>query len=166
LTDEVLATPQVQSLMKEAHAANSTASDKDIANRVAEWLESGSSIPTPATAAPGSVLIKVVPKGDGVTTYSPYWMSPEQARAIGTMTPEQAGHALGLPAEQAAKMLNSGLDYYAITPKPGVMPKVFVSDVAPTKQGSVSTAPTAQQVIVPNRSLWTAPKPVNPFTLR
>ena len=74
--------------------------------------------------------------------------------------------ALGLPAEQAWKILNGGVDFYAITPKVGVMPKVFVSDIAGTGQGAVANAASGKQVIVPNRSLWTEPKPINPLTLR
>jgi filamentous hemagglutinin len=58
------------------------------------------------------------------------------------------------------------MDFYAITPKVGVMPNVFVSNVASTAQGAATMPGGAQQVIVPNRSLWTAPTPVNPFTLR
>lgn len=93
-------------------------------------------------------------------------MSPEQARSIATMTPEQAGQALGLPASQVAKILNGGMDFYAITPKVGVQPKVFVSDIAPTTQGNLNTAPNAKQVIVPNRGQWTTPAPINPFSIK
>lgn len=126
-------------------------------------IESGTSLPVTATAAPGSLLVKVVPKGDGVTPYSPYWMTPEQARAIFVMTPDQAANALGLPAAQAAKMLEGGLDFFAITPKQGVMPKVFVSDIAPTAQGATTITPSGQQVLVPNRSLWSEPKKIDPL---
>jgi filamentous hemagglutinin len=93
-------------------------------------------------------------------------MSPQQAQAIAAMTPEQAGQVLGLPAAQAANILRNGMDFYAITPKAGVTPNVFVSNVASTTQGAVTMPGGAQQVIVPNRSLWTTPAPVNPFTLR
>lgn len=93
-------------------------------------------------------------------------MSVEQARAVATMTPEQASKALGLPAEQAWKILKDGVDFYAITPKVGGTPKVFVSEVASTQQGKVTTVTNAQQVLVPNRSLWTEPKPIDPLTVR
>ncbi|MES2415264.1 MAG: hypothetical protein V4614_15790 [Pseudomonadota bacterium] len=97
---------------------------------------------------------------------TPYWMSTQQARAVVMMTPEQAGKALGLPAEQAWKILNGGVDYYAITPKTGMLPKVFVSDIAVTNQGAVTNAASGQQIIVPNRNMWTEPKPIDPLTLR
>ncbi len=165
-TPEVMASPQVQAMMTEIKSANPSISIIDLERRAAEWIESGANLPATATAAPGSMLIKIVPKGEGVTPHSPYWFTPAQARAIGTMTPEQAGQVLGLPASQAAKILNGGADFFAITPKVGATPKVFVSDIAPTSQGSYFTAPTAQQVIVPNRSLWNPPELVNPLTLR
>jgi filamentous hemagglutinin len=82
------------------------------------------------------------------------------------MSPEQASHALGLPAKQAWQLLHGGADFYAISPKPGSTPTVFVSNIAETTQGSVHAVPTGQQVIVPNRNLWTTPQLVNPSTLR
>lgn len=133
---------------------------------MASYIESGTAIPQMGIATPGSTLIKVVPKGDTVSPNTGYWMSPQQAQAIATMTPEQAAQRLGLPAAQAANVIKNGMDFYAITPKAGVIPKVFVSDVASTAQGTVAMPGGAQQVIVPNRSQWTSPTPVNPFTLR
>lgn len=165
-TPEVMQTSQVRALVDEIRAENPRMDEAKFDGIVREIIASGSSLPAPAVAAQGSVLIKVVPKGDAVTPYTPFWLSPEQARAIATMTPEQAGQALGLPAAQAAKMFNSGMDFYAITPKSGATPKTFVSGIAPTTQGAVSTAPSAQQIIVPNRSQWSDPKLIDPFTLR
>ena len=78
----------------------------------------------------------------------------------------RAPQALGLPAAQAARMLQNGVEYYAITPKAGAKPMVFVSDVAQTSQGVVRTVPNTTQVIVPNRAQWSDPKPVDPATLR
>lgn len=143
-TPDVMASPQVQAMMAEIRAANPSMSTNEIVKYTKEFVESGTAIPTTGTAAPGSVLVKRVPKGEGVTPYSPYWMTPEQARAIGAMTPEQAGQVLGLPASQAAKIFSGGADFFAITPKVGATPKVFVSNIAPTTQGSYVTAPNAQ----------------------
>jgi filamentous hemagglutinin len=165
-TAEVMNNPSVQALAQEIRAASPGISNNDLDLRLGQYLSSGSGIPSQATAGPGSVLVKIIPKGGEVSSYSPFWMSPEQVRSVANMTPEQASKALGLPSDVAWKMLNGGVDYYAITPKPGTTPKVFVSDIASTAQGGVTTAPTAQQVLVPNRSLWTDPKPINPFTLR
>jgi filamentous hemagglutinin len=165
-TADVLSISSVQALAQEMRAASPGISDLEFRDRLAQYLSSGSSIPSQATAGPGSVLLKIVPKGEEVSSYSPFWMSPQQVRSIGNMTPEQASKALGLPSDMAWKILNGGVDYYAITPKTGKTPKVFVSDIASTSQGTTSTVPAAQQVLVPNRSQWTDPKRVNPFTLR
>lgn len=165
-TPDVMANPHVQAMMAEARLASPTATSTDIQRRVTEWLESGRTMPTPATAQPSSILIKIVPKGDQVSPYSPYWFTPEQARAIARMTPEQVGQVLGLPASQAARIINGGADYYAITPRAGATPRVFVSDIAPTTQGAYVTAPNAEQVIVPNRTLWNVPMQIDPITLR
>jgi filamentous hemagglutinin len=58
------------------------------------------------------------------------------------------------------------MDVYAITPKAGATPNVFVSNVAGTTQEAVAMPGGAQQVIVPNRRLWTTPTPVNLLSLR
>jgi filamentous hemagglutinin len=88
-------------------------------------------------------------------------MTQQQARAVSSMTPEQVGEVLGLPAAQAANIMRKGVDYYAITPKDGTSPKVFVSTVAGTTQGTSAMPGGAQQVIVPNRGEWTMPKKIN-----
>lgn len=93
-------------------------------------------------------------------------MSPEQTRVIAAMSPAEAGAALGLPASQAARIFGNGMDFYAIAARPGTSLRVFVSDVAPTTQGAITTAPTAQQIIVPNRSAWSPPVQVDPRSLR
>ncbi|HNC79423.1 MAG TPA: hemagglutinin repeat-containing protein, partial [Rhodocyclaceae bacterium] len=165
-TPEVMNSPQIQSMIQELRAGSPALNIDEARNIVAQWVQSGSTLPTATTAAPGNMLIKAVPKGEIVTPYTPYWMSPEQSRAIAIMTPEQAGKALGLPAEQAWKIISNGLDFYFITPKTGTTPKVFSSDIASTGQGKVSNASNAQQILVPNRSYWTEPKPINPLTLR
>ncbi|BDC44375.1 hypothetical protein PTKU15_76720 [Paraburkholderia terrae] len=85
----------------------------------------------------------VVPRGDSIHPNNGYWMSPHQAQAVAITTQEQAGQALGLPAAQAANILNNGVDFYSITPKSGSVPNVFGSDIAGTSQGNVVTSPFA-----------------------
>ena len=161
-----MATPQVQALIKEIQAGNPNMS-LDRAKTYAEsYIQSSTSLPNPAIATQGSVLVKATPLGQSPSDFTGYWMSPEQARAIATMTPEQASQVLGLPASQAANIQKYGLDFYAITPKPGITANVFVSNVAETSQGTTNMTGGAQQVIVPNRSQWTNPVSINPFTLR
>jgi filamentous hemagglutinin len=165
-TPDVMQTPVAQALKTEIQVANPTQPLSAVERFAKEYIESGSGLPQMDTAAPGTILIKIVPKGDSVSPYSGYWMSPQQAQAIATMTPEQVGQVLGLPSAQAANILKNGMDAYAIMPKAGATPKVFVSNVAGTTQGAVTMPGGAQQVIVPNRGLWTTPTPVNLFTLR
>lgn len=165
-TTEVMQSASAQALVKELSAANPALTQAEIQGVAAGMISSGASTPVIATATQGNMLIKVVPKGDGVNPVSAYWMSVDQARAIATMSPEQAAQALGLPAAQAARMLKNGLDFYAISVKQGATATVFVSPIAATTQGSVTTLPIAQQVIVPNRALWSEAKAINPWTLR
>ena len=166
ITPLTMSTPVAQTLVAEIKVASPALTDARASEIAAGIIGSGTSLPTVSTAAPGSILVKVVPKGDSVNPYSPYWMSPEQARAIAAMAPAEAGVALGLPASQAAQIFANGMDFYAISARPGLSARVFVSDVAPTIQGTHTTAPTARQVIVPNRSAWSPPVQVNPQSLK
>lgn len=122
-------------------------------------------MPIAQTAAPGSTLIKVVPKGDSVGPFSAYWMTPSQAEEIAAMSPVNVGAALGLPASQAAKIFGNGMDFYAIAARPGSGSQVYVSDIASTTQGAITTSPSAQQVIVANRSAWTPAVQIDPKIL-
>ncbi|MCF7694903.1 hypothetical protein KPG66_01820, partial [Mycetohabitans sp. B2] len=163
---EMMHLPQIQALIREIQIGNPGMPKADIERIAQGYMRSGANLPKMGTASPGTMLVKVVPKGGSISPYSGFWMSPEQARAIATMKPEQAGRVLGLPTAQAANMMGKGVDYYAITPKAGVAPNVFVSEVAGTSQGAAMMPGGAQQVIVPNRGQWTEPAKINPFTLR
>jgi filamentous hemagglutinin len=164
-TPQLMQTQQAQALIREIQAGNPSMSAERAESIAESFIESGTSLPQVGVAAPGTTLVKVVPKGDTVSSTSGYWMTPQQAQEIATMTPEQAGQLLGLPAQQAANILRDGMDFYAITPKTGSMPNVFVSNVAEAAQGSVAMPGGAQQVIVPNRTQWTDPVKINPFRL-
>jgi filamentous hemagglutinin len=174
VTDEVMATPQAQALVREIQASNPTMPLDDAVRYAEGYIASGTELPIAATALPGSQLIKVVPNsilpsgagtGSEISPTSGYWMTLDQAKALQSMSPEQMGQVLGLPAGQAARMANDGFEFYMITPKPGQLPSVFVSDVAPTSQGTATMPGGAQQVIVPNRSQWTNPVQVDPTKL-
>jgi filamentous hemagglutinin len=162
----VMQTPVAQALKSEIQVANPSLPQSAVERFAKEYIESGASLPQVGIAAQGTILVKVVPKGESVSPYTGYWMSPQQARAISTMTPEQVGQVLGLPSAQAANILKNGMDVYAIMPKAGATPNVYVSNVAGTTQGAVTMPGGAQQVLVPNRSMWTTPTQVNLSTLR
>nr|WP_258194467.1 hemagglutinin repeat-containing protein [Paraburkholderia sp. BL18I3N2] len=164
-TPQVMATPQAQELISQIMQANPNMSSQQAMIYASGYIESGTSLPQMTAVSTNTTLVKVVPAGSVVGPTSGYWMSEGQAQAISKMTPQQAAKALGLPATQAAQMLQNGLDYYAIAPKTGATPTVFVSDIASTTQGNMTTQPTAQQTIVPNRNLWTAPTKISPASL-
>ncbi len=165
VTPEVMQMPQAQALMKEVRGSFPNLTDQQIKGIVANYIESGSNLPQMEIAGQGSVLIKVVPKGTDISPTSGYWMTVQQARAIAALEPAQIGNILGLPAGQAANAMRDGVEFYAITPKSGVSPKIFFSEVANTNQGRVAMNGGAQQVIVPNRENWTNPTRVDPFNL-
>jgi filamentous hemagglutinin len=173
-SDEVMATPQAQALISEIQAGSPGLTYNQALNYAAGYIESGTGLPTAAVALPDSQLIKVVPNsiltsgaGNGaeVSSTSGYWMTVNQAKALQNMSPEQMGQVLGLPAGQAARIANDGFEFYMISPKPGLQPSIFVSEVAPSSQGTITMPGGAEQVIVPNRSQWTNPVQIDPSKL-
>jgi filamentous hemagglutinin len=64
---------------------------------------------------------------------------------------------LGLPAEQGVRGSQLGFDVYSMKPLPGATPTFFSSEVAPVQQGGYSAGGGAEQILVPNRTLWTDP---------
>jgi len=165
-TSDVMATPQAQALIAQIQASNPAISYNQTVAYVAGYIESGSALPAIGTAAPGAALLKAVPSGQGVSSTSGYWMSPQQAVAIASMDTNQASQYLGLPASQYAMAQQNGFDFYLITTTSDSPLDVFVSKVAPTSQGSIITNGGAEQIIVGNRKLWSSPVQVNPFTLK
>ena len=118
----------------------------------------------PATAGQGVELIKVVPKttmgGDAVSAYSPFFVTRQEFENLSRLSTDQIAQRLGIPVEQGVRGAQLGFDVYAITPKVGVTPKVFVSEVAPIQQGSYSATGGAQQVLVVNRGAWSDPEKI------
>lgn len=127
-------------------------------------LQTGNALPVVRTVSGNEELIKVVPKNsvgnDGVRPNSPFFMTRAEYNTLNKLSPTEIGQRLGLPAEQSVRGAQLGFEAYAITPKPGTAPKVFTSTVAPVEQGAYKAVGGAQQTIVPNRSLWTEPKPI------
>ncbi|MDQ5880396.1 MAG: filamentous hemagglutinin, partial [Pseudomonadota bacterium] len=159
VSPEVMQTPQAKALIAEYQAAGvSSQLSEDLAKGV---LQTGQSLPTVRTAAANEELIKVVPKSamadDGVSKVSPYFMTRAEYDVLSKLSPAEIGQHLGLPAEQSIRGAQLGFEVYSITPKPGAVPKVFTSTVAPVEQGAYTAVGGAQQTIVPNRSLWTDP---------
>ncbi|HEU4458231.1 MAG TPA: hypothetical protein VFR90_03845, partial [Methylibium sp.] len=165
-TPEVMATPQAQALMREIAAGSPGLSPQRVIDYARDYIQSGTSLPVQSFATADTIAIKVVPRGEGVTDFSGFWMTPQQARVIATMSPTQAAQVLGLPAPQAARMQLQGMDFVAISPRTGVTPTVFTSEIARITQGGIAMPGGAQQLLVPNRSQWTPATPIDPATLR
>ncbi|WP_291915360.1 hemagglutinin repeat-containing protein, partial [Limnohabitans sp.] len=162
VTPEVMQTPQARALISEYQAAGVPAElafDYSIG-----VLKTGNALPVARTVSANEELIKVVPRNsagnDGVGASSPYFMTRSEYDEMSKLNPVEIGQRLGLPAQQSVRGAQLGFEAYSITPKPGTTPKVFTSTVAPVEQGTYTAAGGAQQTIVPNRSLWTEPKPL------
>jgi hypothetical protein len=162
VTPDVMQTPQARALISEYQAAGVTADDA--LKYATDVLKTGNALPVARTVSANEELIKVVPRNsagnDGVGASSPYFMTRSEYDALSKLSPGEIGQRLGLPAEQSARGAQLGFEAYSIKPKPGTTPKVFASTVAPVEQGTHTAAGGAQQTIVPNRSLWTEPKPL------
>nr|WP_231741803.1 hemagglutinin repeat-containing protein [Paucibacter sp. KCTC 42545] len=162
VTPEVMQTPQAKALIAEYQAAGVTA-DRAL-DYATDVLKTGNALPVVRTVSVNEELIKVVPKNvvgsDGVGAFSPYFMTRSEYDALSKLSPAEISQRLGLPAEQSVRGAQLGFEAYAIAPKPGTAPKVFTSTVAPVEQNAYKAVGGAQQTIVPNRSLWTEPKPI------
>jgi hypothetical protein len=123
--------------------------------------QTGKALPTVLHAGPDIELIRIVPKGilggDTVGNYSPFFITRQQYEILSKLPAEQIASRLGLPVAQSVRGAQLGFDVYAMSPMPGTLPIVFISEVAPVQQGAYSAAGGAQQVLVPNRNLWTNP---------
>ena len=158
-TQDVMQATQSRALVNELIAAgNSSAMAEDYAKRM---LSSGTELPYRVVVAPGFELVKVVPKnsagGDTVGSFSPFFMTRQQYDQLANLPAQKVADLLGLPAEQGVRGTQIGFDAYAMRPLPDAKPIVFVSRAAPVQQGGYTANGGAQQVLVPNRSLWTDP---------
>jgi hypothetical protein len=148
--DNYLETADGKQLLRELSAADPSADAAKIYARALDQLSSGSSAPVVQKIS--SSLVKIVPHGETVSPYSPFFTTPESLRAA-----SESGKSLcdyfGLPMKSEA----ATYDIYQITPTGSTT--VFVSEVAPTSElgGLVQRSGGAFQYIVPNRSLWSSP---------
>lgn len=139
-----------QQFLRELRAADPAASADTVYARAVEQLASGSTLPDLQTMS--AALVKIVPHGQRVSPYSPYFTTSAQLQLASGRCATLAD-CFGLPLKSEAPLY----DVYQIMPKGPV--KVFVSQVAPTQElgGLVRRRGGAQQYLLPNRSLWSAP---------
>ncbi len=147
--------PEGVALIKELKKANPDMDIKDVQRLARGMLKSGKEIPIVRNAKPDETLYKIVPKGDDVTGYTPYFTSKKQLDAL-KENPKGISDTMGLPkGSEAVKY-----DVYQIKPKEGQTPKVFDSKVASTTEGQITKKGGGDQTIVPNRPDWTTPEKV------
>ncbi|PMQ15589.1 hypothetical protein [Janthinobacterium sp. AD80] len=148
--DPYLESAPGQQFLRELRAADPAASADTVYARAVEQLASGSTLPEQQAMA--AALVKIVPHGQSVSPYSPYFTTSAQLQQASSRCPTLAD-CFGLPLKSEAPLY----DVYQIMPKGTV--NVFVSQVAPTQElgGLVRRRGGAQQYLLPNRSLWSAP---------
>jgi hypothetical protein len=119
-------------------------------------LRSGTGIPVARLASRDEVFIRIVPSGldPGVSSF---YMSELQFRAIKDLPPNKIASLLGLPAQSAHGGVVQGFKAFEIRPKPGRIPIVFESTIAPAAQGPYSATGKLGQVIIPNLNEFTLP---------
>lgn len=120
------------------------------AQAIADAIKSGSTPPVKETTSIGDRLYKVVPKGEGVTGHSPFWIKKTQLdKAISSGNMEQV---LGLP-------LGSHSVHYDVLEISAIKNKaIFNSKIAPTLQNIFETTGGSIQSLVLDRTLWSKPE--------
>jgi hypothetical protein len=111
-----------------------------------DLIRSGSTPPVKTNLKDGDKLYKITPKGEGVSDFSPFWITKSELdnlRGAGGL--EQK---LGLPINSHAVEY----DVLEITATKDV--DVFTSTIAPTVQNGYKTIGGATQTLVLDRSAW------------
>jgi hypothetical protein len=149
--DKYLATPAGQQLLKDLSAADPSSDADKIYARAVDQLGTGSN--APARKMEGAELVKIVPKGQSVSPYSPYFTTVSGLEAA-CRSKRGLADSFALPLKSEA----ATYDVYEIKPTDG-HPDAFESRIAPTTElgGLVRRPGGAEQYIVPNRSQWSAP---------
>lgn len=149
--ESYLSTSEGREFLNQLRAADPVSDMSIIYERALNQLGSGSGAPKMLTT--NSPLVKIVPQGQKVSDYSPFFTTEADLKVA-----EKSGRSLadyfGLPIKSEAKVY----DVYKISPS--TPSTVFVSKVAPaTELGGLMTRPGgATQYVVPNRGSWSAPE--------
>lgn len=146
-----------QQFLDQLRAADPAAPAETIYARAVEQLASGAALPTVSPI--DAPLLKVVPHGQSVSPYSPYFTTSQQLQN-GSGDCGTLADCFGLPLRSEAPLY----DVYQVTPNGTVT--VFVSPVAPTEElgGLVRRKGGALQYLLPNRKLWSTPVLVGTIT--
>lgn len=130
--------------------------------RAEDLMASGSTLPYANPIEVGDVFYKLVPEGGTVGAKSPYWFTESQLAPLRDLPYDQIADRLGLPL---ASQQGSSFSLVSIrATSPGIS---FTSRIAPTTElgaGGIlwQQSGNAQQTLLINRSLFTAPQVVKP----
>lgn len=148
--DRYLSTAEGERLIRELSSADPTADISKIYARAVEQIGSGATAPKALSI--NSPLVKIVPEGQTVSPYSPFFTTAAELDAASEVGLSLADY-FGLPIKNEAPLY----DIYQISPT--CPTTVFASKVAPTSElgGLVLRPGGATQYVVPNRSQWSPP---------
>jgi len=144
-------TPDGQALLRQMAEASPDTDSKKLFERALGYVQSGTQPPL-RESSPGA-LVKIVPEGQGVSSYSPFFTTPEQLEGA-VRSGRPLSDVFGLPAASDA----ARYDVYEIHPVGDA--EVLRSTIAPTEElgGKLTTQGGAEQIIVPNRRQFSEPK--------
>ncbi len=146
-----LGTPPGQELLADLAAADPASPAATIRARAIDQLGTGADDPKLAKHA--AMLVKIVPHGQSVSPYSPYFAAVAAMKAA-CESPLRLADSFAVPLKSEAETY----DLYEIRPAKGAA-ACFVSVVAPTSElaGLALRPGGAVQSLVPNRGAWTQP---------
>jgi hypothetical protein len=146
-----LATPPGQELLADLAAADPAAPAEKIRARAIDQLGTGADDPKLAKHA--VMLVKIVPHGQSVSPYSPYFATVAAMKAA-CESPLRLADSFAVPLKSEAETY----DLYEIKPARRAADS-FVSVVAPTSElaGLALRPGGALQSLVPNRGAWSQP---------
>lgn len=149
--EDFINTADGEKLLSKLQAAAPDADATTIYSRARDQVTSGSTIPEVRMI--DSPLVKIVPEGQTVSPYSPFFTTHEELQAA-ARSGKTLADSFGLP-------LGSESTRYSIFEMSPLQPtEVFVSKVAPTTElgGAISRSGEAMQYLTPNRGEWGTPK--------
>jgi len=150
-----LSPSKVSSSTKDALSKASNAPSSLKNKIINELIESGSTAPIKASAKSGDKLVKIVPSGDKVSDFSPYWTTKAELNSL--KSSGKLEQKLGLPIGSHAPKY----DVFEISAKKNV--DTFSSKVAPTTQNGYTTTGGATQTLVLDRTAWSSPVKIDSF---
>jgi hypothetical protein len=151
VAEAYLGTPPGQELLADLAAADPKSSPDQIRARAVDQLGTGADDPRLVKSA--ALLVKIVPHGQSVSPYSPYFATVAALQAA-CDSPLRLADSFAVPLKSEA----ATYDLYEIKPAKGPADS-FVSVIAPTSEldGLALRPGGAAQSLVPNRGDWTDP---------